>query len=409
MRAARATSVLAMDVTSACKSPMNTGVQRMVRGLYQALSETGQVVPLCWDKYWRCYCRLTPREWRFLTTPFAQPRHRIPTAHPERLASPHPAYVWWRTLRHGLNRWKDTAQLFLVPEIFADARAVFWLSRPFAPNAAILHDALVWSSPHLMPVKRQKHFPAYLKALARFRLVLCVSEEARCELLAFWQAAEIPAAPTRVLPWPVPWAGERPPESPPASRRRVLTVATLEPRKNLEVFLEAAEIVWSSGLDWEWRLVGRSVRGSSEKTIERIEALRGRGRPLVWLGHLADEALQEEYRRCAFTVFPSLREGFGLPILESVWHGRPCLCADSGAIAETAVGGGCLIGPVGDPVWLADNLRRLLLDDQLYAALTQQAWRRTFTRWPDYLAGMQVMLTTIGLPCLHLRNFNKEP
>lgn len=401
--------VLAMDVTSACKSPMNTGVQRMVRGLYNTLRETGPVQPLCWDKYWRCYCRLTPREEEFLTAPFARARHRTPTAHPEQLASPHPGHVWWRTLRHGLTRWQRPADLFLVPEIFADGRADFWKSHSPGANAAILHDALVWSMPHLMPAQRQKNFPAYLRALAHFRLVVCVSEEARHDLLAFWQEENIAPAPTRVLPWPIPWTGARPPVSPPLARRRVLTVATLEPRKNLDLFLQAAEILWADGLDWEWRLVGRSVRGCSERTIQRMEELRQRGRPLVWLSHVAEDDLLEEYRRCAFSVFPSLREGFGLPILESLWWGRPCLCADSGAIAETASGGGCLAGPVEHPVRLAENLRRLLMEDHLLDRLSREARQRTFLRWPDYRSRLQESLATVGLPCHHSPIANKEP
>jgi len=44
-----------------------------------------------------------------------------------------------------------------------------------------------------------------------------------------------------------------------------------------------------------------------------------------------------------FTVYPSLMEGFGIPILESLWHGKPCVCGGNGALGEVARGGGCLI------------------------------------------------------------------
>ena len=48
------------------------------------------------------------------------------------------------------------------------------------------------------------------------------------------------------------------------------------------------------------------------------------------------------YRECLFTVYPSLMEGFGLPILESLWHGKPCVCGGNSARLEVARGGGCL-------------------------------------------------------------------
>ena len=45
---------------------------------------------------------------------------------------------------------------------------------------------------------------------------------------------------------------------------------------------------------------------------------------------------------CDFTVYPSVEEGFGLPILESLWCGKPAICANFGAMLEVAeAGGGC--------------------------------------------------------------------
>src|SRR3546814_9879591 len=55
-----------------------------------------------------------------------------------------------------------------------------------------------------------------------------------------------------------------------------------------------------------------------------------------------DEDLNKLYAASDFTVYPSYEEGFGLPILESLWHARPCICMNQGAMAEVALGGGCL-------------------------------------------------------------------
>jgi glycosyltransferase involved in cell wall biosynthesis len=48
------------------------------------------------------------------------------------------------------------------------------------------------------------------------------------------------------------------------------------------------------------------------------------------------------YRDCDFTVYPSLVKGFGLPIVESLWNCRPCICANFGEMAEIAKEGVCL-------------------------------------------------------------------
>jgi glycosyltransferase involved in cell wall biosynthesis len=97
-----------------------------------------------------------------------------------------------------------------------------------------------------------------------------------------------------------------------------------------------------------------------------------------------DESLHRAYRECSFTVYPSVREGFGLPILESLWHGRPCVCGRNGALGEVAGDGGCLLVNQEDVSSLADGVRRLLNDPQTYDRLWEEAQHRTFRSWDNY-------------------------
>ena len=78
-------------------------------------------------------------------------------------------------------------------------------------------------------------------------------------------------------------------------------------------------------------------------------------------------------------------EGFGLPIAESLWHGKPCICGDNGALGEVARGGGCLIVDQTKPDALAGAMKTLLMDRQLYARLVEQARARRFRTWSDYI------------------------
>jgi glycosyltransferase involved in cell wall biosynthesis len=166
--------------------------------------------------------------------------------------------------------------------------------------------------------------------------------------------------------------------------QRVLCVGTLERRKNHLKLLEAAQQLWSTGLNFELVLIGRTTADWGATVLGEVDRLGKRGRPLKWLRHVNDHALHAAYRDCSFTVYPSLREGFGLPILESLWHGRPCVCGKEGAIAEAARGGGCLAVTCGDTESLAGGLRELLTNEAAYCRLFDKARDRTFRSWDNY-------------------------
>src|ERR1700730_2917621 len=78
-------------------------------------------------------------------------------------------------------------------------------------------------------------------------------------------------------------------------------------------------------------------------------------------------------------------EGFVLPIAESLWHGKPCICGGNGALGEVAREGGCLIVDQTKTAALADGIKVLLKDRQLYLRLSDEARAREFRSWSDYV------------------------
>ena len=114
----------------------------------------------------------------------------------------------------------------------------------------------------------------------------------------------------------------------------MLAVGTLEPRKNLPRLVAAygscprrcrpSTRSWSSA-----RSAGRRARRSS--------ALRSLGERCTLLGYVSDAALAELYRRCAVFCYPSLGEGFGLPVLEAMAAGAAVLTSNVSSLPE--VGG----------------------------------------------------------------------
>src|SRR5262249_18191737 len=142
--------------------------------------------------------------------------------------------------------------------------------------------------------------------------------------------------------------------------RRILCVSTLEQRKNHLTLLAAAELLWSAGVEFSLELIGRTTRDWGSHVIAEIERLLSRGRAVRWHKHVGEAELANAYAGCRFTVFPSIVEGFGLPIMESLWHGKPCICGTEGAIAETARHGGCRMIEVTNAESLAAAMHELL-------------------------------------------------
>ena len=376
---------------------MNTGVQRVVRALCRALSALTPVTPLVWDPNLGSYCTLSPRERGFLENPFGtRGDARGGDAEPGRRANPIPFWSKFaRTFTHRRNRLDLSARLtaadaLFVPEIFQDNRLDFLrtlAAQTPARLAAVCHDALAWSRPEVIPPARQAGFAAYLERLGGFHQVIACSEETAADLRAFWRARGLAGGrmpSVAVHPWPVDHDGTpRRVIPPPAAGARpgVLCVGTFEPRKNHLLLLDAAERVWQGGGAFDLVLVGRTTAHHGARVLTRIESLQRAGRPVRWLRHADDATLRRAYTECAFTVFPSLYEGFGLPILESLWHGRPCVCGGNGAIGEVAAGGGCLTVDQTDPAALAAGMSRLLDDPPLYQRLCAEAEARPFGTW----------------------------
>ena len=394
-----------IDVTSSCKSPMNTGVQRVVRELHRTLAGAAEITSLIWDPQLRTYCRLSKRERGFLTTPFARSAGK-PDAEPGRRANPVPVLSKWRrALTHRRNRLsfpqiltkEDTV---FVPEIFQDNRVTFlplWADQSAARFVTVCHDAIAWRRPEVTLTIRQAGFNAYLEAMSRFHAVVAVSVETRDDLLGFWRAHGLPPVPVTVEPWAVDHAGgERPISPPDPASRSVLCVGTFEPRKNHLTLLEAARQVWKRGGKFELVLVGRTTAGFGDTVLAAVRTLQAEGWTVRWLRHVDDDTLNLVYQQCAFTVFPSLVEGFGLPILESLWHGRPCLCGGNGAIGEIARGGGCLTVDQSDAAGLADGIERLLNDGSLRGKLTDQARVRSFETWEALVRRLLPLLRPVG-------------
>jgi glycosyltransferase involved in cell wall biosynthesis len=163
----------------------------------------------------------------------------------------------------------------------------------------------------------------------------------------------------------------------------VLVVGSHEPRKNHLRLLEAAERLWTAGVRFQLLFVGGSS-WRSEGFDDLTARLAVLGRPVEVVRSASEEDLWTAYRIARFSVYPSLLEGFGLPVAESLAVGTPAITSGHGSMAEIAAAGGCLVVDPYDVTSIETAMSRLLGDDALLERLRIEARNRQRATWADY-------------------------
>lgn len=262
--------------------------------------------------------------------------------------------------------------------------------RPPVPQVITLHDAIGWDRPEWLTranALQLKHVAA--PAAKKAARVITSSEYSRGRLIELLELD-----PERVVAVPLGIDASFTPEAQPGddellaglgvSAPFVLTVGTLQPRKNLEAALAAFERIDPAARDLQLVIAG--ARGwHEEELLARIDASPTKDHVLL-LGRVSDEALHALYRAAAVFVFPSRYEGFGFPPLEAMASGTPVLSTTNTSLAE-AVGDAALELDPDDPSQIADQLASVLdspeTAERLVAAGRQQAARFTWRACAD--------------------------
>lgn len=163
--------------------------------------------------------------------------------------------------------------------------------------------------------------------------------------------------------------------------RFILFVGTLEPRKNLVRLIEAFA---RSGVDAETTLVLAGARGwYDDEVFATVERL-GLSSRVHFPGYVPNDELPLWYNAARAFAYPSLYEGFGLPVLEAQACGTPVLTSSVSALPEAAGDGALMVDPY-DVEAIAGGLRSLLTDETLREVLRQRglehaarfSWPRT--------------------------------
>ena len=220
-------------------------------------------------------------------------------------------------------------------------------AREGADVVVLFHDILPISVPDLADGNCRPLYERMLRLRAR---ALTVSRHSQAEIERARRALGAPAdlSPATVVPMahefsaaPRNFVAVGPPSGRIAALERggsfALCVGTVEARKNQMPLIGLWErLAREMGAAWP-RLI--LAGGQGWRAQEMVDALRRTdpSAPYAWIEGPTDEELAWLYSRAAFTVFPSLAEGWGLPIGESLWFGKPCVASNAASMPE--VGG----------------------------------------------------------------------
>lgn len=239
------------------------------------------------------------------------------------------------------------------------------------PMACTFHDLFVMTGDYSTPDFRERFSGQARTAAERADCIIAVSN---FTALQVHDLLGIPWNRIRVIAH-----GVMPPNSPVAVSREniILYVGAIQTRKNIARLVEAFEMMPA---EWQLLLVGSRGYGAG-RILARIADSPARDR-IHLTGYLSVPQLEELYARASIFAFPSLDEGFGMPVLDAMSRGVPVITSNRSAMPEVAGDAALLVDPldVGD---IAGALHRLASETDLrrrmIAAGLQRARRFSWT------------------------------
>lgn len=384
-----------VDVDFTARHDLHTGIQRVVRQTVPLWHTDHDILPVAWTHARGGMRPLDEVESARIFRWSANRGTHGGEDDPDRVADTDDEMVIpWRSV----VVLPEVPQLDVTPRIAAIGAC--------SNNRLVLvgHDAIPLLSAETLDLEEPEKFMTFLSAIKFADRIAGVSRSSAAEFASF--ASMLPAqgltGPTTVaVPLPVEFAvqdegtTDATTEATDSVAPRLATSGTLaeavpdvvvvgshDPRKNHLAVLYAAEVLWQRGRRFRLSFVGSP--GSNEEFLTRVQRLRHRGRDVHLRTGLSDAALREAVSTARFTVFPSLHEGYGLPVAESLALGTPVITTSYGSTAEIAEGGGAIAVDPRDDAALTQAMERLLSSDEDVDRLRAEIRGRRERSWQDY-------------------------
>jgi alpha-1,2-rhamnosyltransferase len=300
---------------------------------------------------------------------------------------PHHLCRWstmWRSVLQGRTIAPRNQQILILPDAYWTRRGIWKTVQKHrdagAMVATIVYDLIPLTHPEYVGPRRSEKFRSYLDQVVRHSdTIIAISKTVRDDVRNYIEVQPSRAELCQDIRSFVLGAEFSNPQSnstqswnqdsirpvikslfdaqceySPRKHPPYLMVASFDPRKNHSQALDAFDLLWQKHPDLNLCFAGRSGTMCAElmqRIAEHPKLNRG-----LWVFHdLSDVELHHAYARCSGVLLPSIVEGFGLPIVESLWHGRKTFASDTPIHREVG-GKHCEYFALFDPQDLADRI-----------------------------------------------------
>jgi len=155
-------------------------------------------------------------------------------------------------------------------------------------------------------------------------------------------------------------------------KRYILSVGTIEPRKNYPILIKAFNILKRQNEKFNLKLVIAGRTGWKSEPTYRERDLSPCRKDILFLGRVSDEDLVQIYNQAEFFVYPTIFEGFGLPLLEAMSCGLSVIATNTSSIPEVTSDAGILVNP-DDVKALSEKIETLASNEELKNRLSKKS------------------------------------
>lgn len=389
-----------IDFTDTCShSGKPFGIVRVETGYVLECALSGAAIPVVWNKTTRSFIQF-PYE----TVASGTYKQYLANARHDILIIPQGAILivpgchWWvdSDYRHDLIGLTRQRNVILVPFIYD----------------------VTWSKfSHWMSVKDARHYSDCARLiLENASLAIAISESTARDIPEFCDKVHIKCPPIRVC-----LSGDTIEKADSAINEKytrlskgpgyVLCVCALHPHKNHELLLNVwRALIEKNGPERCPLLVCVGYPCSATRAFVQSAFRDARIRRHIKLLHgISESVLNWLYKNSLFTVYPSLYEGWGLPVAESLCHGKVVVASNAGSIPEIAPRLTDLIDPLDFPAWLA-RINAYIFNPELRMAREREIKAYIPRTWQDSVASLlsHISASSLNPSSIHCLSYGKQ-
>jgi glycosyltransferase involved in cell wall biosynthesis len=350
--------------------PSNTGVPRVVRSVAKNLIEYGKrIVPIGYDKDTKNIYILNDEQLDIVS----------------RCGGPEPS-TWERT--HTIDYYLNNADYALILELLYNGNENIIDDLKNIKKYIVFYDILPIALPEMYGQTWVKGHYKYLKKAKKCNKIFSISEFSKNEYLKLIDNnidnIETVSLPNYYSEWPS--VEEKVNDT---KNINIFSIGTIEKKKNhktlLKAFYMAEQELKKDGYNLQLNLLGKNYSNFDdiEDYINEYKKISN----IVWHDTVADEKeVYEFYKNADFTIYPSFYEGYGLPIVESLFLNTPCISSNTTSMPEITKDGGCLTFDPNNVEELRDLIILLSTNSKKRRKLVREMQGIKKRTWKDYVS-----------------------